>query len=77
MALTVIVVLHILGVYIFNLVALPDHCDYHNKDVESGWLFDLFFPVTAVNGYHPGPGLFFYLFIIVLGISAGVWIKRK
>ena len=77
LALAVIVVLRVLGGYIFNLVALPDLCDYHNKDVQSSWLFDLFFPMSAANGYHPGPGMFFYLFIIFFGISAGIWFKRK
>lgn len=70
----------LLGYVIFHMVALPDTCDYHNKDVDTSWLFDLFFPITAVNGFHPGPGLVFYLTALAGGIVAGVlsfrWMKR-
>lgn len=75
-ALAVIIGLRILGGYIFNFVALPDLCDYHNKDVKTSWLFDLFFPQTSVNGFHPGPGLFFYFFIISIGVVTGVMFQR-
>jgi hypothetical protein len=74
--LAVIVGLRILGEYIFNLLALPDLCDYHNKDVKTSWLFDLFLPQTSANGCHPGPGLFFYLFVISIGVGVGMLCYR-
>lgn len=70
----------VLGHFIFDAVALPDLCDYHNKDVDTGWLFDLYFPTTSGNGSHPGPGLVFYFTALVGALTVGFsmlrWMKR-
>ncbi|MBK9758746.1 MAG: hypothetical protein IPO90_01945 [Flavobacteriales bacterium] len=54
------------------MIALPDICDYHNKDVETSWLFDLFFPAGGAGGGHPAPGLVFNLTALAGGIGAGI-----
>jgi hypothetical protein len=73
--------LAVLGHLIFDAVALPDLCQYHLPDVKTGWLFDLFFPMTAANGYHPGPGMVFHLTALIGGTVAGTlflrWMKGR
>lgn len=76
-----IISLVVLGHVIFDAVVLPDLCQYHFPDVETSWLFDLFFPMTAANGYHPGPGIVFHLTALIGGVGAGIlsfrWMKGR
>jgi hypothetical protein len=65
-----------LGNFVFDRVAVPDLCDYHNGTVVTSWLFDLFFPMTALNGYHPGPGPVFHLTAIFGGWIASILFFR-
>lgn len=65
----------VVGNVVFEGVAVGDPCDYHNGVVETTWLFDLYFPMTSANGYHPEPGLLFHLTTLALGIGAGVLVS--
>lgn len=62
----------LIGNVVYEVVATEDPCDYHNGVVETTWLFDLYFPMTSTNGFHPEPGLMFYLTALAVGIGLGV-----
>lgn len=65
----------VIAVLIGNAVyafVVEDPCAYHNGVVETSWLFDLYFPMTSTNGFHPEPGLVFYLTTLAAGIGLGV-----
>lgn len=62
----------LVGNMVYEVVAVEDPCDYHNGVVETSWLFDLYFPMSSANGFHPAPGLVFYLTTLAAGIGLGV-----
>lgn len=62
----------LVGHVFYEVVAVDDPCDYHNGVVETTWLFDLYFPMSSANGFHPAPGLVFYLTTLAVGTGLGV-----
>jgi hypothetical protein len=65
----------ILFVYILNFLILqnilnPDPCYYHTN--ESNKLFDLFYELTAYDGFHPFPSKFNFIFTAANGFILGI-----
>jgi hypothetical protein len=61
---------HLYNVY----VVILDPCRYHNEDIKTGRLFDLFFTLNANSGYHPEPTAFNLILTSAIGILLGIWI---
>ena len=63
-----------IGSLLFNYgilihIIIPDPCYYHSHDTSAA--FDLFYVMTAEDGYHPPPSLFNLLFTIISGAVIG------
>jgi len=70
----------IVGVFLFNYLFLerliiPDPCYYHSH--ETTMLFDLFYELTASEGYHPTPTIFNLILTLIIGTVAGVFLGLK
>ncbi len=53
-------------------VLIPDECAYHNGK-ESGLIINLFYELTASNGYHPAPNLLNNIVTFSLGTILGFY----
>lgn len=51
----------------------PDPCYYHSH--QTNFFFDLFYKLSAENGYHPIPTLFNLLASLVIGMLVGLGFK--
>lgn len=65
---------------IFNFIVLeniliPDPCYYHSHD--TNMLFDLFYELTASEGYHPFPTRFNFILTICIGALAGFTLSKR
>ena len=70
-------ILLVYGGHVLLDVLAPDPCAFHNGRAESGWMFDLFFPMTASSGFHPEPGLVFHATTLCCGVGAGMWANSR
>jgi hypothetical protein len=60
-----------LNFLIIQNILIPDPCYYHSH--ETGKLFDIFYEMTAAEGYHPLPTRFNLIFTILLGALSGLF----
>jgi hypothetical protein len=75
----VIVILSALGgtilAFVFNFLILeniliPDPCYYHTHDTNK--VFDIFYKVTAGEGFHPFPTKFNFIITATIGAICGL-----
>jgi len=48
-----LVVMYVLNFFVLERIIIPDPCYYHSHDTNK--VFDLFYELTAKEGYHPTP----------------------
>lgn len=68
--------------FVFNYLVLeriiiPDPCYYHSHDTTK--IFDLFYELTASEGYHPTPTYLNLILTLTAGTATGlIWgLKKK
>ena len=64
----------ILNFVFIERLLIPDPCYYHTNDTNS--VFDLFYTISAAEGYHPSPTLFNFLLTVGIGIVLGLLLDR-
>ena len=70
----------IIVVFLFNYLLLerliiPDPCYFHSHDTTK--VFDLFYELTASEGYHPTPTRFNLILTLIIGAMTGILIGLK
>jgi hypothetical protein len=55
-------------------ILIPDPCYYHTNETTA--LFDMFYGLSASEGYHPFPTLFNFLFTLSIGIALGILLNK-
>ena len=61
---------------VIYIILIPNPYDYHNKDIETGVIFNLFFDINSSTGYHPEPNIFNLIFTLLMGVLIGFIIWR-
>ena len=61
---------------VIDKILIPNPCDYHNKEIETGVIFNLFFDINSGTGYHPEPNVFNLIFTLLMGFLIGFIIWR-
>jgi hypothetical protein len=72
----------LLNYSLLEKLIIPDPCYYHNHQGKTNWLFNLFYSLKAVDGYHPSPTRLNFYLTFVCGFSAALFLylaleKRK
>lgn len=65
-----IIVFLLLNFFIIEKYIIPDPCFYHNHNTTK--TFDLFYQMTADEGYHPTPTKFNLLSTLTIGTLIGL-----
>ena len=64
---------------ILDKILIPDPCYYHSHDTNK--LFDIFYELTASEGYHPFPTKFNFIltatFGAIFGLTLSIYKLRK
>lgn len=63
--------------WLLNTIIIGDPCDYHNKDIKTGSVFNLFYEISSNTGHHPEPTAFNFIFAITTGAVIGFLLSRK
>lgn len=66
------VFLAFLGNDIIDSFLISDPCDYHNKEIKTGMVFNLFYEINSSAGNHPEPTAFNFIFTLITGIIIGL-----
>jgi hypothetical protein len=59
--------------YLENII-IPDPCYYHARETTP--IFDIFYSISSVDGDHPVPSAFNYIFTLLIGSLFG-WAIAK
>ena len=70
-----LVVMYILNFFILEKIIIPDPCYYHSHDTNK--VFDLFYELTAKEGYHPTPTRLNVILTLITGGLAGLILGIK
>jgi hypothetical protein len=65
----------LLNFFVLQNILIPDPCYYH--DHETNKVFDLFYTLSAGEGYHPFPTPFNFLFTLFVGGVSGFMLAKK
>lgn len=67
---TGIVIVFLFNYLLLEALIIPDPCYYHSHDTTK--LFDLFYELTASEGFHPTPTMFNLVITLVIGAVTGL-----
>jgi len=70
-----IVVIFIFNYLLLERLIIPDPCYYHSHDATK--IFDLFYELTASEGYHPTPTKFNLIITLITGAMSGLLFGLK
>ncbi|MBP8994446.1 MAG: hypothetical protein KBG30_11650 [Bacteroidales bacterium] len=65
-----LVVTFVLNFFILERLIIPDPCYYHSHDTNK--IFDLFYELTAGEGFHPTPTILNLVLTLTAGIIVGL-----
>ena len=60
----------VLNFFILDKILIPNPCYYHSNDTSK--IFDIFYELKAVEGFHPFPTKFNFIFTIAIGAISGL-----
>ncbi len=60
----------VLNFFILEKILIPDPCYYHSHDTNK--VFDIFYELTAGEGFHPFPTKFNFIFTLTIGAVSGL-----
>ncbi len=65
-----LVITFVLNFFILERIIIPDECYYYSHDTNK--IFDLFYELTAAEGFHPTPTILNLGLTFMTGIIAGL-----
>ena len=75
-AITGVILALLLNLFVIENILIPDPCYYHTHDTNK--IFDVFYKLTAEEGYHPFPTKFNFIFTASIGaLLGGVYSIQK
>ncbi len=74
-----VVLTYVFNFFILDKVLIPDPCYYHTHNTNK--IFDVFYELTAAEGYHPSPTTFNFILTMtigaILGLTFSIYILKK
>lgn len=70
-----IIVIAFLNFGVIQSIIIPDPCLYHRKEITPTW--ELFYYLSAAEGYHPFPTLFNFSLTLIVGIIVGLILSKR
>lgn len=65
----------VLNYFVLERIIIPDPCYYHSHDTTK--FFDLFYELTANEGYHPTPTNLNKILTLTTGVITGLTLGLK
>lgn len=62
----------IINLLIIDKLVIGDPCRFHNKDIETGKVFDFFYVMNSSTGFHPEPSINYFMLLLIAGIVIGI-----
>jgi hypothetical protein len=70
-----LVLMYALNYFLLERLIIPDPCYYHSHDTNK--VFDLFYELTAQEGYHPTPTKLNLILTLTIGALIGLILGIK